>query len=57
MAISNGEALENLKKQEQELRNNLDNLQQTYLKVLGAIEVLSQLEPESDLEPVADVEE
>ena len=57
MAISNGEALENLKKQEQELRANLDNLQQTYLKVLGAIEVLSQLEPESDLEPVADVEE
>ena len=57
MAISNGEALENLRKQEQELRNNLDNLQQTYLKVLGAIEVLSQLEPESDLESVADVEE
>ena len=52
MAISNEEALENLIKQKVQLEEQIVNIQNTYTKILGAIEVLEQLVEET---PGADV--
>ena len=51
MALSNGEVLENLKSQLKEVSGQLNNLTETRLKLLGAIDVLEQIE-ESKTEPV-----
>ena len=51
MALSNGEVLGNLKSQLKEVSGQLNQLTETRLKLLGAIDVLEQIE-ESKLEPV-----
>ena len=51
MALSNGEVLENLKSQLKEVSSQLNQLTETRLKLLGAIDVLEQIE-ESKTEPV-----
>ena len=51
MALSNDEVLENLKSQLKELSGQLNQLTETRLKLLGAIDVLEQIE-ESKTEPV-----
>ena len=51
MALSNDEVLENLKSQLKEVSGQLNNLTETRLKLLGAIDVLEQIE-ESKTEPV-----
>ena len=51
MALSNGEVLENLKSQLKEVSGKLNELNETRLKLLGAIDVLEQIE-ESKTEPV-----
>ena len=51
MALSNGEVLENLKSQLKELTGQLNQLTETRMKLLGAIDVLEQIE-ESKTEPV-----
>jgi len=51
MALSNGEVLENLKSQLKEVSGQLNNLNETRVKLLGAIDVLEQIE-ESKTEPV-----
>ena len=51
MALSNGEVLGNLKSQLKEVSGQLNNLTETRLKLLGAIDVLEQIE-ESKTEPV-----
>ena len=50
MALSNGEVLENLKSQLKEVTGQLNNLNETRVKLLGAIDVLEQIE-ESKVEP------
>tara|TARA_B100000614_G_scaffold178511_1_gene159379 strand:- start:188 stop:373 length:186 start_codon:yes stop_codon:yes gene_type:complete len=51
MALSNGEVLGNLKSQLKEVSGQLNQLTETRLKLLGAIDVLEQIE-ESKTEPV-----
>ncbi len=51
MALSNDEVLGNLKSQLKEVSGQLNNLTETRLKLLGAIDVLEQIE-ESKTEPV-----
>ena len=51
MALSNGEVLGNLKSQLKEVSSQLNQLTETRLKLLGAIDVLQQIE-ESKTEPV-----
>ncbi len=51
MALSNAEVLGNLKSQLKEVTGQLNNLTETRLKLLGAIDVLEQIE-ESKTEPV-----
>ena len=51
MALSNGEVLENLKSQLKEVTGQLNNLNETRVKLLGAIDVLEQIE-NSKTEPV-----
>ena len=51
MALSNDEVLGNLKSQLKEVSGQLNQLTETRLKLLGAIDVLEQIE-ESKLEPV-----
>ena len=51
MALSNGEVLGNLKSQLKEVSSQLNQLTETRLKLLGAIDVLEQIE-ESKTEPV-----
>ena len=51
MALSNGEVLGNLKSQLKEVSGQLNNLNETRVKLLGAIDVLEQIE-ESKTEPV-----
>ncbi len=51
MALSNAEVLENLKSQLKEVTGQLNNLTETRMKLLGAIDVLEQIE-ESKTEPV-----
>ena len=50
MALSNGEVLENLKSQLKEVTGQLNSLNETRVKLLGAIDVLEQIE-ESKVEP------
>ena len=56
MALSNGEVLGNLKSQLKEVSGQLNQLTETRLKLLGAIDVLEQIE-ESKTEPVQPVVE
>ena len=51
MALDNDEVLENLKSQLKEVTGKLNELTETRLKLLGAIDVLEQIE-ESKTEPV-----
>ena len=51
MTLSNDEVLGNLKSQLKEVSGQLNNLNETRMKLLGAIDVLEQIE-ESKLEPV-----
>ena len=51
MALSNDEVLENLKSQLKEVSGQLNQLTETRLKLIGAIDVLEQIE-ESKTEPV-----
>ena len=51
MALSNDEVLENLKSQLKEVSSQLNQLTETRIKLLGAIDVLEQIE-ESKTEPV-----
>ena len=50
MALSNDEVLGNLKSQLKEVSDQLNQLTETRLKLLGAIDVLEQIE-ESKVEP------
>ena len=51
MALSNDEVLGNLKSQLKEVTGQLNQLTETRMKLLGAIDVLEQIE-ESKTEPV-----
>ena len=51
MALDNATVLENLKSQLKEVTGQLNQLTETRLKLLGAIDVLEQIE-ESKTEPV-----
>ena len=51
MALDNATVLENLKSQLKEVTGQLNNLNETRVELLGAIDVLEQIE-ESKLEPV-----
>ena len=51
MALSNGEVLGNLKSQLKEVTGQLNTLNETRVKLLGAIDVLEQIE-DSKTEPV-----
>ena len=51
MALDNATVLENLKSQLTEVSGQLNNLNETRVKLLGAIDVLEQIE-ESKTEPV-----
>ena len=51
MALENATVLENLKSQLKEVSGQLNQLTETRLKLLGAIDVLEQIE-ESKTEPV-----
>ena len=51
MALDNATVLENLKSQLKEVSGKLNELTETRLKLLGAIDVLEQIE-ESKTEPV-----
>ena len=51
MALSNDEVLGNLKSQLKEVSGQLNQLNETRVKLLGAIDVLEQIE-ESKTEPV-----
>ena len=44
MALENGEVLQNLTNQLQEVTQQLNQLQETRVKLIGAIEVLQQIE-------------
>jgi len=50
MALDNATVLENLKKQRVEIEQQMDNLRNTYLKVIGAIDALEQIEEANSLE-------
>ena len=54
MALENGEVLQNLTNQLQEVTQQLNTLQETRVKLIGAIEVLSQIEEENNPAPVAE---
>ena len=54
MAVENGEVLQNLTQQLQEVTQQLNTLQETRVKLIGAIEVLSQIEEENNPAPVAE---
>ena len=56
MALDNATVLENLKSQLKEVSGQLNNLNETRVKLLGAIDVLEQIE-ESKTEPVQPVVE
>ena len=51
MALDNATVLENLKSQLTEVSGQLNNLNETRMKLLGAIDVLEQIE-DSKVEPV-----
>ena len=54
MALENSEVLENLTKQLQEVTQQVNQLTETRVKLIGAIEVLSQIEEENNPAPVAE---
>ncbi len=54
MALENGEVLQNLTNQLQEVTQQLNTLNETRVKLLGAIEVLQQIEQENNPAPVAE---
>ena len=56
MALDNATVLENLKSQLQEVTGQLNNLNETRVKLLGAIDVLEQIE-ESKVEPIQPIVE
>ena len=51
MALENSEVLENLKKQIQEVTQQVNQLTETRIKLLGAIEVLQQIEESNNPSP------
>ena len=51
MALENSEVLENLKKQLQEVTQQVNQLTETRIKLLGAIEVLQQIEESNNPAP------
>ena len=51
MALDNATVLENLKSQLKEVTDKLNELTETRIKLLGAVDVLEQIE-ESKVEPV-----
>ena len=54
MALENGEVLQNLTNQLQEVTQQLNTLGETRVKLIGAIEVLQQIEQENNPAPVAE---
>ena len=54
MALENGEVLQNLTQQLQEVTQQLNTLQETRVKLIGAIEVLQQIEETNKPAPVAE---
>ena len=54
MALENGEVLQNLTQQLQEVTQQLNTLQETRVKLIGAIEVLQQIEETNNSAPVAE---
>ena len=50
MALDNATVLENLRNQRVEIEQQMDNLRNTYLKVIGAIDALEQIEEANSLE-------
>ena len=57
MALENGEVLQNLTNQLQEVTQQLNQLGETRVKLLGAIEVLQQIEETNNPAPEAPAEE
>ena len=55
MALENGEVLQNLTAQLQEVTQQLNTLGETRVKLIGAIEVLQQIEETNNPAPVAEV--
>jgi len=55
MALENGEVLQNLTNQLQEVTQQLNTLGETRVKLIGAIEVLQQIEETNNSAPVAEV--
>jgi hypothetical protein len=55
MALENGEVLENLTNQLQEVTQQLNTLGETRVKLIGAIEVLQQIEETNNPAPAAEV--
>jgi len=54
MALENGEVLQNLTNQLQEVTQQLNTLGETRVKLIGAIEVLQQIEETNNPVPVAE---
>jgi len=54
MALENGEVLQNLTNQLQEVTQQLNTLGETRVKLIGAIEVLQQIEETNNPAPVAE---
>tara|TARA_B100000965_G_scaffold224672_1_gene188019 strand:+ start:52 stop:273 length:222 start_codon:yes stop_codon:yes gene_type:complete len=54
MALENGEVLQNLTNQLQEVTQQLNQLGETRVKLIGAIEVLQQIEETNNPTPVAE---
>ena len=57
MALENGEVLQNLTTQLQEVTQQLNTLGETRVKLIGAIEVLQQIEETNNAAPEAPAEE
>ena len=54
MTLENGEVLQNLTNQLQEVTQQLNQLTETRVKLIGAIEVLQQIEESNNPAPVAE---
>ena len=54
MALENGEVLQNLTQQLQEVTQQLNTLQETRVKLIGAIEVLQQIEETNNPAPATE---
>tara|TARA_R100001510_G_C7634750_1_gene193092 strand:+ start:928 stop:1140 length:213 start_codon:yes stop_codon:yes gene_type:complete len=57
MTLENGQVLQNLTNQLQEVTQQLNTLGETRVKLIGAIEVLQQIEQENNPAPEAPAEE